>query len=141
MFQVTQQEMVEYGPAFNLGPSSPKAHVLFILPLPPVRLGTDHVPPWRQAAAASPVHMCSQVGLTQGRETKYLTRSHLSLGALLVSKQQKKKKKKKTLLVEIKDEGGKENVNDVKEFYSIYYIYSRGRWKFSPMKLASFTKF
>lgn len=40
-------------------------------------------------------HTCSVVGLTQGRETKYLLGSHLSLGALLVSQQQKKEGKEK----------------------------------------------
>lgn len=76
--------------------------------------------------ASGPSYMCSQGGLTQGRETKYLPGPHLSLGALLVSKQRKKKEKeKKTSSVEIKDEGSKENVNSINESYTILYLPKR----------------
>lgn len=63
----------------------------------------------------------------------YLLASHLSLGALLVSKQQKEKKNK-TPSDELKDEGSKENVNSINESYTIYCIYLRGRWEFSSME-------
>lgn len=89
----------------------------------------------RAAGAPGPSHKCSQVGLPLGRETKYLLGPHLSLGALLVSRQQRKEKKNKTSSVEIKNEGSKENVNGANESYTIYFIYPRGRWEFSPAEL------
>lgn len=49
----------------NLGLSNPKAQVLFIIPLPPLRLGTDHAPPWRWAAAAR------AAGLTSAHSRAY----------------------------------------------------------------------
>lgn len=84
----------------------------------------------RAAGAPGPFHKCPQGRLPWSRETKYLPGSHLSLGALLVSRQQRKEKKKKTLSVQVKNEGSEGNVNGISE--SVLHIYPRGRWEFSP---------